>query len=246
MQHPPVAPIAVQPFVPVDRTEIVLLEQLIVERFAAAVRVLDPAPISADAFVADRGQFDADVVLEALFDRLPERCLRIIGVTDEDLFIAGRTFVFGYAHLTDGMALYSIKRLREAFYGRRGDETLERERVHRAVVHELGHTFGVPHCEAAACCMRAVAQVDSLDALSPDYCPACAPRIEEGLAVAPWSARGRFERGMAHYRRRRFTRAREELRHAVRSAPLDVRYRQAFELAAAAAGEESDGRQPAV
>jgi archaemetzincin len=243
MKLPPVAPIAVQPIGPIATAEIRRLLRLLDERWSASARVLEPTPLDERAWSCEREQFDADVLLEGLFDRLPERCLRILGVTEQDLFITGRTFVFGYAHLTDGMALYSVKRLREEFYGRPPALAVEDERVRRAVVHELGHTFGVPHCDHPRCCMHAVTQVDSLDALTPDYCQPCGARVDAGLNVAPWSARGRYERGLAHFRRRRFERARTELLHAVRAAPLETRYREALDLtlqaACGAAVEES-------
>jgi archaemetzincin len=235
----PAAPIAVQPLGAVSGHELRRVTRILAGDFNARTLVLDPLPLPASAFAHERAQFDADVVLEELFTRLPERCLRIVGVTEQDLFVAGRTFVFGYAHLTDGMALYSVTRLRAEFYGRAPDGALLDQRVRRALVHELGHTFGAPHCDDERCAMHTVTQVDTLDALAPAYCAACGARVQSGLGVPPWSARGRWERGMALYRRRLYARAAVELEHAVRCAPFEARYREAFDSALRAAHDEA-------
>src|SRR5581483_9284553 len=229
------APIAVLPFGDVSPVEVERAERIIGARFAAATVAREPVALPPFAFAADRRQFDADVLLDELFARLPERCLRVVGVTEHDLYVSGRTFVFGYAHLTDGMAIYSLARLREQFYARAPDAAVEAARVERALVHEVGHTFGAPHCEARACVMGVVTQLDSLDALAPDYCRPCAGRVRHGLEIAPWSAQGRWERGMALFRRREFARAVAELERAVRCAPLDARFRHGLQLARLAA-----------
>ncbi len=195
------APIAIQPLGDVPLAQLRLLDRILERTFDAATVVLRPIALPAAAYSSERGQHDADHLLDLLFPRLPERCLRVVGVTEADLFISGRTFVFGYAHLTDGMAVYSLARLRESFYGRASDEPVTAGRVLRAVVHEVGHTFGVPHCEDSRCVMRAVSHLETLDALATRYCASCREQVRGGLALAPWSARGRWERELSLTRR---------------------------------------------
>jgi archaemetzincin len=213
----------VQPYGRVAPVELSLVESILDAYFGAVAVVLPPLPLPGGAFAGERGQHDADHLLDDLFARLPERCLRVVGITEVDLFINGRTFVFGYAHLSDGTALVSLARLRESFYRRRDDRDRLRARLERALVHEVGHTFGNPHCDDQRCVMHAVSHVETLDALAPDYCAACASRVAAGLAIAPWSAHGRWARGLAHLRRRSFARAVAVLEQAARSAPRDVR-----------------------
>ena len=95
------APVAVVPLGDVAPVEVRLMERILEEDFAAPAVVLPRVPFPGESFCAERGQYDADVLLESLFLQQPERCLRVVGVADADLFIRGRTFVFGYAHLTD-------------------------------------------------------------------------------------------------------------------------------------------------
>jgi len=230
------APVAILPLGAVARDEIDRLERILDETFAAPAVVLPPAALPAAAWSEEREQFDADLLLDALFARLPERCLRVVGLTEADLFIRGRTFVFGYAHLTDGMAIYSLHRLREPFHGRADDPARLDARVRRAAIHEVGHTFGTPHCARAGCVMHTVTQVDTLDALGDEYCERCLRSVADGLRTPPWSARGRRDRAFAFLRRGDFRRAVYELRHAVACSPLDAGLRQALEFALAGAG----------
>lgn len=238
------APFAIQPLGEVPFTELRALERILSGSFGAKAVVLAPVAMPREAYAPGRGQHDADLLLDQLFGRLPERCLRVVGVTEADLFIAGRTFVFGYAHLTDGMAIYSLARLRESFYGRPPDDDALARRTRRAVVHEVGHTFGASHCDDARCVMHSVTHVETLDALVPEYCDHCRPRVESGLVTAPWSARGRWERGLAWLRRRVYVRAVEALEHAVSCAPLEPSYHHDLGVARLASGDR-DGAHAA-
>jgi archaemetzincin len=239
---PAAAPFAIQPLGVVAPEELRFLDEILGAAFGADTLLLPPATAPPSAFAPGRAQFDADVLLEELFARLPERCMRIIGVTESDLFVVGRTFVFGYAHLADGVALFSTARFREEVYGRRRDAGLLRARVSRAVVHEIGHTFGNPHCDDLRCVMRPVTHLPTLDALSPWFCRGCRVRVRDGLAVPPWSGRGRWERGLSHLRRREFARAAQLLDHAVAAAPLEARYHNDLGVARLGSGDRDGAR----
>jgi archaemetzincin len=236
------APIALQPLGEVPPVELRFFDQLVGAAYGADTLILRPIETPRAAYSVARAQYDADLLLDLLFARLPERCLRIVGVTEADLYVPSRTFVFGYAHLTDGMGVYSLARFREQYYGRRRDLGRLRARVCRAVVHELGHTFGNPHCEDAECVMHPVSHVETLDALAPWYCVRCASRVRESLAVAPWSPRGRWERGRAFFRRGDYARAVVAFEAAVRASPLEPRYHNELGAALLAGGDREGAR----
>jgi archaemetzincin len=235
------APIAVQPFGEVSSTPLEHVRRLIARELGASSVILPPREVPRRSYSPERGQHDAEVLLDELFDALPERCLRVIGVTEADLFIGGRTFVFGYAHLSDGMALCSLARLRESYYGRVPDDARLEARLRRAVVHELGHTFGVPHCEDN-CVMHSVTHVESLDDLTAEYCELCRVRVERGLLIEPWSAHGRRERGLSWLRRGRPGRAAELLEHAIRCAPLEPALHHDLASARLATGDRAGAK----
>jgi archaemetzincin len=239
---PAAAPIALLPLGEVGEDELRFVDELMGAAFGADTLVLDAMETPRHAYSVPRAQYDADVLLDELFARFPERSLRVVGVTQADLYVAGRTFVFGYAHLSDGVAVYSSARFREEFYGRKRDLGRQRLRVSRALIHELGHTFGNPHCIDPNCVMHPVTHVETLDALAPWYCANCHARVRGGLDVAPWSARGRWERGMTYLRRREFARATELLEHAVRCAPNEPRYHNDLGVARLSAGDREGAR----
>ncbi|MDE3097581.1 MAG: hypothetical protein KGK07_16465 [Chloroflexota bacterium] len=235
-------PIAVLPLGPVSASEIDLVEEVVGTLLGARALRLPELHVPASYFDVARGQFDADQLLELLFDMLPDGALRIVGVLDSDMFAVGRTFVFGYAHLHDGVAVYSTARLREEWYGHPTDEAKQRSRSYRALAHEFGHTFGNPHCKEATCVMHAVSQVESLDSLGPSYCAPCLRRVRQGLTVSPTSAEGRFLRAGALRRRRYLPRAIQTYREAVQRAPLESRYHNDLGVALLAVSDRAGAR----
>src|SRR6516165_5973104 len=97
--------------------------------------VLDPRP----AFHAGRQQYFSTDILARMQDRLAPGSWRLLGVTPLDLYIPILTFVFGEAQLNGACALVSTHRLGQEFYGLPADPILDRQRLLKEAVHELGH-----------------------------------------------------------------------------------------------------------
>ncbi len=130
---------------------------------------LDPAP----AFSSVRGQYFSTALLAALSDFAGGRNRRVLGVTSLDLFVPVLTFVFGEAQLTGDCAVVSLHRLREEFYGLPASEELTRERLVKEAVHELGHTYGLVHCDDWRCVMTSSHAVERLDVKGAEFCGTC-------------------------------------------------------------------------
>jgi archaemetzincin len=105
------------------------------------------------AYDRTRGQYQSVEFMKTLARSRPSDAARILGVTEVDLVIPMLTFVFGQAQLNGPVAVLSLCRLRQEFYGLRGEEGLLRERVVKEALHELGHTFGLTHCLEPKCAM---------------------------------------------------------------------------------------------
>jgi len=128
-----------------------------------------------------RDQYNSSKLLAEVIKYPPPDALRIIAVTDVDLFVPIFTFHFGQAQLDGLGAIVSTHRLHNRFYGLPEDKRLFRERVDKEAVHELGHTFGLTHCMDPFCVMRSSTYVEDVDQKSIDFCNRCRRLLSEKL-----------------------------------------------------------------
>jgi len=129
------------------------------------------------AFEPARSQFHSTAILERMQSLPRPEDVRLLGITGLDLYVPVLTFVFGEAQLEGVCALVSLHRLREEFYGLPASNDLLHERLAKEAVHELGHTFGLRHCEDWECVMASTHAVERLDVKSATFCPACRRRV---------------------------------------------------------------------
>lgn len=94
-------------------------------------------------------------------------------LADVDLFIPIFTFVFGLAKLGGRTGIVSMHRLNNKYYGLPEDRKLLSERTVKEIIHELGHLFGLKHCENYNCVMASSSVVEELDTKSAIYCNSC-------------------------------------------------------------------------
>jgi len=119
-----------------------------------------------------RNQYYSTAILQAM-QPLVEPGARLLAVTSLDLYVPVLTFVFGEAQLSAGCAVVSLHRLREEFYGLPAREALMRERLVKEAVHEVGHTFGLRHCDDWRCVMTSSHAVERLDVKGAQFCFLC-------------------------------------------------------------------------
>ena len=142
-------------------------------------------PLLESEYAPYRRQYDAPKVKRRLIKHVNNKnYYRILGVMDVDIFSRSLNFVFGVADMPKnksfGSALISVTRLREIFY-RRSENLAQFElRVLKEAIHELGHTFGLEHCENL-CVMRFSNSLDDTDKKPQNYCKACLKKLNDSL-----------------------------------------------------------------
>jgi archaemetzincin len=236
-------PIDIVPVGKVGAERLIFLCQVIRDVFGAPCRVRTAQDVPAMAFTQSRRQIDADAMLGLLVDEFPDDATRVLAVTESDMYAAGRPYVFGYGHLRDRVAVVSLARLEEQFYGRRPREELTRLRLYKAVVHELGHTAGDAHCPRVDCVMAEVADLTVLDSLPLSYCPVCLRRVREGSRLAAYAPESQFALGTALLRRGRYERAAVALTRAVASDPENAIYQNDLGVALLRTGNARAARR---
>lgn len=128
----------------------------------------------AEAFSSDRRQYSADLLLAALQAPPPAENVKRLGVAEVDIFLPVFAHVLGSAQLNGTVGIASIHRLRTEFAGDPPDPKKLRLRILKEVLHELGHTFGLVHCETSWCVMSASLLPEHVDLKDPSYCVSCA------------------------------------------------------------------------
>jgi archaemetzincin len=105
---------------------------------------------------------------------------KVLAVSGEDLFIPILTYVFGEAQLGGEFAVVSYHRLQPERYGLAADRNLLLDRLFKESLHELGHTYGLVHCQDQDCVMRTSTYAEDIDLKGGSFCRRCQAAL--GLA----------------------------------------------------------------
>jgi archaemetzincin len=161
-----------------------------------------PAQVKREASAALRSVYDVDVTVhdeqsipEGAFDRsrnqyraeeFIELASRVgggeknIGVTAQDLYYRRRNYVFGLAYLNGNGSVISTYRLQTSSDGgitSKPAREVFADRVRKEVVHEIGHTFGLEHCDNNKCVMSFSPTVREVDVKEENLCGTCSRNI---------------------------------------------------------------------
>ena len=152
-------------------------EEAAAEWFPLPLKRLSALAMPEAAYDAKRRQYQSIEIMKMLAQSAPRDAVRVLGITDADLAIPVLSFLFGQAQLNGPIALVSLCRLRQEFYGLPADLQLLRERTVKEVLHELGHTFGLTHCSQPECAMSLATHIEGVDAKSERYCARCGVQL---------------------------------------------------------------------
>ncbi|MFP3310624.1 MAG: pentalenene synthase [Caldivirga sp.] len=120
-----------------------------------------------------RGQVRADLLLSAIGHALRAQYPgfdRYVAVVNADGYVPGLNFVFGVAE-GDYALVFTARLLGELLV----------TRILKEVIHEVGHTLGLGHCENPSCVMHFSNTLMDTDRKGPGFCPRCMVKVRRAL-----------------------------------------------------------------
>jgi len=164
------------------------LEACLWQIFGLEVKRLNAMEDPAYAFDSRTQQYSSTLILKELLKKIPKDAVRVLGITERDLFIPMLSFVFGHAQVNGQAAVISLARLHQEFYRLPADDSTRREnrllflyRATKEAVHELGHTFGLIHCSDTSCAMSLSNTIQQVDRKTEELCKNCTILLEESV-----------------------------------------------------------------
>ncbi len=165
--------IAVQPLGDVRADVLEVIAANLQAFFQIRTKVFPDQPIPDEAYNSHRGQYNCYPILKFLGTLRPDHSVKIIGVTEVDLFIPILTYVFGEAELGGNATVISTHRLAR---GKDWEPVPSKhlfERAAKIAVHEIAHTFRLPHCKEDTCIMSGFPVLNHIDEKPIYFCRYC-------------------------------------------------------------------------
>jgi archaemetzincin len=162
------------------------VEENVLKRLESRLKAVFPYPcalgpgveLPPKAFNVERSQFLATLLLDEMQSEIPPDAEKILGITDVDLYVPDLNFVFGLADVDGQAALISICRLRQEFYGLTCNGELFVSRMVKEALHELGHAFGLIHCQDPQCAMFFSNSLIDTDRKREQFCTTCLKQLQ--------------------------------------------------------------------
>jgi archaemetzincin len=171
-----------------DKDILSMLENALLKEFNASSSIVTAPAIKQIPeqqllllFDKQRNQWKSTDTLEWLSDKYKKlyyskerrKTTKILAICDFDAYSDKLNFVFGEAHLDGRLCAIYLPRLRQEFYGLKPDESLFYQRLVKEAVHELGHAFGLNHCENIKCVMHFSNSLPDTDMKTSHLCNVC-------------------------------------------------------------------------
>ncbi|MEJ2615533.1 MAG: archaemetzincin family Zn-dependent metalloprotease [Ignavibacteriaceae bacterium] len=166
---------------PIHLSNSALLNDILAElshRFNCQVNLIELEINIESAFSIERKQFFSTQLLANAINLSGNINGKILLLTEFDLFVPALTFVFGEAQLNGKHSIVSLCRLHEEFYSGTSNYKILLERALKEILHELGHNYGLKHCQNWDCVMHASLSIEEVDIKGDKYCKTCAASVE--------------------------------------------------------------------
>lgn len=169
--------LSIIPFGSIGKEILHFLQVGLTNMFGFYTRIFNAQPIPQYAFNPKRNQYHSTRILERL-KRIKTKEELILGIVDVDLYVPELNFVFGEATIAGRVCIVSLVRLRQEYYGSPKNDKLFLERTLKEAVHEIGHTYGLGHCDDSKCIMHFSNSLRDTDIKGPNFCPGCEVKIK--------------------------------------------------------------------
>jgi archaemetzincin len=174
-----------------SEADLALVERALFAFYGLRVERLPEVALPRSAFYAPRRRWRAEKILAFLEEKRKKAALRVVGITTADISTTKGDHadwgILGLAELGGTPCVVS------SFRCRRGTKSAEHARVRlgKVVVHELGHTLGLPHCPTRGCLMEDAGGKAVTTDREYDLCSLCRGRLAElgwklGAGPPPW------------------------------------------------------------
>lgn len=129
------------------------------------------------AYNLKRRQYLASALLNQMISLHVDGEEKLLGIVNVDLYAPRLNYVFGEADLMSNVAIISLHRLKQEYYGLPADKVLFLNRAVKEAIHELGHTFGLGHCQDNMCVMHFSNTLADTDQKQAVFCSQCRPKL---------------------------------------------------------------------
>lgn len=186
--------VADENFVTLVRTpELAHIAELLAVFFATPVDTLPALPYPAAhvprRLVRGHAQYEARALLDVVASKLPTDAHSMLALVNVDLYVfSDQRFAFGWSTLQNRIGVVGFTRLDPSVHGgpAPADPTpaLLRRGL-RVATHEVGHMFGLGHCQAFRCLMNGISDLAELDATPLRLCPLCLRKLHLVTGLDP-------------------------------------------------------------